>query len=52
MGASLIRAQYQFTLQDASLEELNAWTPKVLAKLKTLLMLADLSTIFRSMHRG
>ena len=29
-------AQYQYTLQDDNLAELNAWAPKMLAKLKTL----------------
>lgn len=44
VGARLSRALYQFTLQDASLDELNEWTPKILAKLKTIPILADLST--------
>ena len=44
VGARLSRALYQYTLQDASLEELNEWTPKALAKLKTLPILADVST--------
>jgi hydrophobic/amphiphilic exporter-1 (mainly G- bacteria), HAE1 family len=44
VGARLSRALYQFTLQDASLEELNTWTPKAVAKLKTLPVLADVST--------
>ncbi len=44
VGARLSRALYQYTLQDASLDELNEWTPKALAKLKTLPILADVST--------
>ena len=44
VGARLSRALYQYTLQDASLDELDEWTPKVLAKLKTLPILADIST--------
>ena len=44
VGARLSRALYQFTLQDASLDELNEWTPKALTKLKTLPILADVST--------
>ena len=37
-------AQYQYTLQDADLDELNAWAPKMLDKLKTLPQLADVSS--------
>ncbi len=44
VGARLSRALYQYTLQDANLDELNDWTPKALAKLKTLPILADVST--------
>ena len=44
VGARLSRALYQYTLQDASLAELNEWTPKALAKLKTVPILADVST--------
>jgi hydrophobe/amphiphile efflux-1 (HAE1) family protein len=44
VGARASRALYQYTLQDASLEELNAWTPKVIAKLRTIPILADVST--------
>ncbi len=44
VGARLSRALYQFTLQDARLDELNEWTPKVLAKLKKIPILADVST--------
>jgi hydrophobe/amphiphile efflux-1 (HAE1) family protein len=44
VGARLARALYQYTLQDANLDNLNEWTPKILAKLKTLPVLADVST--------
>jgi hydrophobe/amphiphile efflux-1 (HAE1) family protein len=44
VGGHVSRGQYQFTLQDADLEELNTWAPKVLAKLRTLPELADTST--------
>ncbi|MGB9026201.1 MAG: efflux RND transporter permease subunit, partial [Rhodomicrobium sp.] len=37
-------ALYQYTLQDASLDELNEWTPKALEKLKTLPILMDVQT--------
>ena len=38
------RALYQYTMQDANLGELNEWTPKVLAKLRSIPILADVST--------
>ncbi|MGO8955201.1 MAG: efflux RND transporter permease subunit [Rhodomicrobium sp.] len=44
VGARLSRALYQYTMQDASLDELNEWVPKALTKLKTLPILADVST--------
>ncbi|MGB8735547.1 MAG: efflux RND transporter permease subunit [Rhodomicrobium sp.] len=44
VGARLSRALYQYTLQDASLDELNEWTPKALEKLKTLPILMDVQT--------
>src|SRR5215470_17696119 len=36
VGGRIGRGQFQYTLQDANLEELNTWAPKLLAKLKTL----------------
>ena len=36
VGGRISRGQFQYTLQDASLDELNTWAPKMLAKLKTL----------------
>jgi multidrug efflux pump subunit AcrB len=44
VGGRISRGQFQYTLQDASLDELNTWAPKMLAKLKTLPELADVST--------
>jgi hydrophobic/amphiphilic exporter-1 (mainly G- bacteria), HAE1 family len=44
VGARPTRTQYQYTLQDADLDELNAWAPKMLAKMKTLPQLADVAT--------
>ncbi len=44
VGARATRALYQYTLQDASLAELNEWTPKAVAKLRTVPVLADVST--------
>ena len=43
-GGRLSKAQYQFTLSDASLSELNEWTPRVLERLQSLPELADVST--------
>ena len=44
VGGRLGRTQYQYTLQDASLEELNLWSPKFLAKLKSLPELRDVAS--------
>jgi hydrophobe/amphiphile efflux-1 (HAE1) family protein len=44
VGGRLARTQYQYTLQDADLEELNTWAPKIMAKLKTLPNLRDVAT--------
>jgi hydrophobe/amphiphile efflux-1 (HAE1) family protein len=44
VGGRLSRTQYQFTLQDPNLEELNEWAPKLLAKLQTLPQLKDVAT--------
>src|SRR5947207_8286161 len=35
LGGRPTRTQFEFTLQDANLAELNEWAPKILAKLKT-----------------
>ena len=44
VGGRFARTQYQYTLQDANLEELNAWAPRMLEKLKTLPELRDVAT--------
>src|SRR5215475_9396496 len=44
VGGRISRGQFQYTLQDADLDELNTWAPKMLAKLKTLPELADVSS--------
>jgi multidrug efflux pump len=38
------RTQYQYTLEDANGDELNTWTPKLLAKMKALPQLADVAS--------
>jgi HAE1 family hydrophobic/amphiphilic exporter-1 len=38
------QAQYQYTLSDPDLEELNTWAPRLLALLKTLPQLKDVSS--------
>jgi multidrug efflux pump subunit AcrB len=44
VGARLAATQYQYTLQDINLDELNEWAPKVLAKLQTLPGLQDVTS--------
>jgi multidrug efflux pump subunit AcrB len=44
VGGRLSRTQYQYTLQDADLAELNDWAPKMLEKMKTLPELQDVAT--------
>ena len=44
VGGRASRSQYEYTLQDADLTELNAWSPKILAKLKTLSGLRDVAS--------
>jgi HAE1 family hydrophobic/amphiphilic exporter-1 len=44
MGGRATRTQFEFTLQDANLEELNEWAPKVLDKMKSLPELRDVAT--------
>jgi hydrophobe/amphiphile efflux-1 (HAE1) family protein len=44
VGGRLSRTQYQYTLQDPDLTELNTWAPRVLQKLRSLPMLRDLAT--------
>ena len=43
-GGRPSRSLFQYTLQDANLDELNQWAPKVFAKLKTLPQLTGVST--------
>ncbi len=44
IGGRMSNAQYQFTLQSDDLNELNLWAPKVLKKLRTVKILADVSS--------
>ena len=44
IGARFEATQYQYTLQDTDLNELNAWAPKILDALKTLPTLRDLTS--------
>ena len=37
VGGRLAKTEFQYTLQDADLDEIDQWAPKILAKLKTLL---------------
>ncbi|MGY3081402.1 HAE1 family hydrophobic/amphiphilic exporter-1 [Bradyrhizobium sp. LM6.10] len=44
LGGRPTRTQFEFTLQDADLAELNDWAPKILAKMQTLPQLRDVAT--------
>jgi hydrophobe/amphiphile efflux-1 (HAE1) family protein len=44
VGGRISAGQFQYTLQDPDFSELSTWTPRVLAKLKTLPELADVSS--------
>ena len=44
VGGRLGRTQYQYTLQDADLDELDVWAPKLVAKLQGLKQLADVTS--------
>ncbi len=44
VGARFARTQFQYTVQDANLDELNTWAPKILAKLSSLPELRDVAT--------
>ncbi len=44
VGGRLSRTQYQYTLQDADLDELNQWAPRMLDKMKSLPELQDSAT--------
>jgi multidrug efflux pump subunit AcrB len=44
VGGRISRTQYQYTLQDNRPDELNVWAPKILAKLRGLPQLADVTS--------
>ncbi len=44
LGGRPTRTQFEFTLQDADLGELNEWAPKILARMQTLPELRDVAT--------
>ncbi len=44
MGGRASRTEFQYTLQDADGDELNAWAPKLLDKMKSLPELRDVAT--------
>ncbi|WP_158810217.1 efflux RND transporter permease subunit [Beijerinckia sp. L45] len=44
LGGRLSRTQYQYTLQDTDINELNDWAPKMLAKLKASKLLQDVAS--------
>jgi HAE1 family hydrophobic/amphiphilic exporter-1 len=44
LGGRATRTQFEFTLQDANLTELNEWAPKILEKMQTLPQLRDVAT--------
>jgi hydrophobe/amphiphile efflux-1 (HAE1) family protein len=44
IGGRFARTQYQYTLQDANLEELTAFAPKMLAKLRAIPLVRDVAT--------
>ena len=44
VGARFAKTQFQYTLQDANLDELNAWAAKVLEQLQSLPQLRDVAT--------
>ena len=44
IGGRTTRTQYQYTLQDSDINELNDWAPRLLAKLQKLPMLRDVAS--------
>jgi len=44
LGGRATRTQFEYTLQDANLDELNTWAPKILEKMRTLPQLRDVAT--------
>jgi HAE1 family hydrophobic/amphiphilic exporter-1 len=44
LGGRATRTQFEFTVQDANLSELNAWAPRILTEMKSLAELRDVAT--------
>jgi HAE1 family hydrophobic/amphiphilic exporter-1 len=44
LGGRATRTQFEFTLQDANLDELNEWAPKILSRMQKLHELRDVAT--------
>jgi hydrophobe/amphiphile efflux-1 (HAE1) family protein len=44
VGGRLARTQFQYTLQDADIDELDTWAPRIVAKMRTLPQLRDVAT--------
>jgi hydrophobe/amphiphile efflux-1 (HAE1) family protein len=44
VGARVARTEYQYTLQDENQDELDTWAPKILDKLRTSPLLADVTS--------
>ena len=44
VGARLAKTEFQYTLQDANLDELYQWAPKIMDKLQSLPMLRDVTS--------
>ncbi len=44
VGARLTKTLYQYTIQDSDQDELNAWAPKILARMQKMPMLADVTS--------
>ncbi|WP_420995497.1 efflux RND transporter permease subunit [Cupriavidus sp. 30B13] len=44
VGGRLSRTQYQYTLVDSNLDELNTWAPRILASLRALHQLTDVAS--------
>ena len=44
VGARIARGSFQYTLQDTNIEELDEWSQKLLDKLKTVPLLADVTS--------
>jgi HAE1 family hydrophobic/amphiphilic exporter-1 len=44
IGGRTTRTQYQYTLQDSNIDELNDWAPKLLQRLQLLPMLRDVAS--------